>query len=76
MTSSSFYSNHAQVGGAVTVFDPQSAGLAVTGSAFVANTAQIGGAVYNYDGLTVTGSVFTANRPPRAARSTRTGTRR
>ena len=76
MTGTTFSSNHAEVGGAITIFDPSSAGLAMTGSAFVANTAQTGGAIYNFDGLTATDSVFTANHATQGGGSTRTGSRR
>jgi predicted outer membrane repeat protein len=61
MTGTAFTGNQAPAGGAISVFDPTYASLAVTGSAFTANRAQTGGAIYNYDGLTVTGSTFTAN---------------
>ena len=76
MTDSTFTSNHAAAGGAITIFDQTSAELAVTGSAFIANTAQNGGAIYNYDGLTATAASSPRTAPPRAGRSTRTGARR
>ena len=61
MTDTTFSSNHARGRWGNDRLKPISAGLAVTGSALHSHCPQTGGAIYNFDGLTATDSVFTAN---------------